>query len=278
MSGIWLHYIPTGKTVVGSKWVYKMKTGEDRTVEQYKARLVAQGYTQKYRSDYDETFRPVVQQESLRVLLALSVQYGLKLHQVNMTTAFHNGNLEEEVYMAQPEGFASEGNEHLVCRLKKSIYGLKQSPSYWNTALDLHLKRIGFTQSNNDPCIYYKEEDGNLVYMGVYVDDIVLIAKTNEQLQDVKTCLEEQVDIKDMGKLCKYGMQDCKLVSTPAESGTKLKSASGTDECVDQRLYQSAVGSLMYLSVTTQPEVTDIVSNLARFSVKPTKDHWNAAK
>lgn len=114
--------------------------------------------------------------------------------------------------------------------------------------------------------------------MGVYVDDIVLIAKTNEQLQDVKTCLAEQVDIKDMGKLCKYGMQDCKLVSTPAESGTKLKSASGTDECVDQRLYQSAVGSLMYLSVTTQPEVTDIVSNLARFSVKPTKDHWNAAK
>ena len=120
--------LPTGKKTVGSKWVFKVKSGADGSVERYKARLVAQGFTQRYGSDYDETFCPVVRQESLRVLIALSVQYGLKLHQVDVTTAFLNGNLEEEVYMAQPNGFVKRGEEHLVCKLNKSIYGLKQSP------------------------------------------------------------------------------------------------------------------------------------------------------
>ena len=148
--------LPKGRKTVGSKWVFKVKTGADGSVERYKAQLVAQGYTQKLGNDYDETFCPVVyvRHESIRVLLALCVQYGLKLHQVDVTTAFLNGNLEEEVYMAQPEGFVSEGAQHLVCKIKKSIYGLKQSPRCWNTALDKHLKSIGFAQSNCDPCIY----------------------------------------------------------------------------------------------------------------------------
>ena len=113
--------LPSGWKTVGSKWVFKTKIGESGTVEHYKARLVAQGYTQRYGADYDETFCPVARQESLRVLLALSVQYGLKLHQVDIVTAFLNSNLEEEVYMAQPEGFTSQGQEHLVCKLKKNI-------------------------------------------------------------------------------------------------------------------------------------------------------------
>ena len=132
--------LPPGRKKVGSKWVYKLKTGADGKIERYKARLVAQGFTQKF------GFCPVARQESLRVLMSLSVQYGLKLHQIDVAL---NGNLEEEVYMAQPEGFKSEGpegREHLVCKLKKSIYRC------WNTALDTYLK-IGFTQSNSDPCI-----------------------------------------------------------------------------------------------------------------------------
>ena len=296
--------LPSGWKTVGSKWVFKTKIGESGSVERYKARLVAQ----RYGTDYDETFRPVARQEYLRVLLALSVQDGLKLHQVDVVTAFLNGNLEEEVYMAQPEGFVSQGQEHLVCKLKKNIYGLKQSPRCWNTALDTHLKRIGFTQSHNDPCIYmymyFKETGGEKTYMGVYVDDIVLTAKTDEMLEQVKKDLAKQFDIKDIGYflgmsiiqeddcksvwigqpgytenlLTKYGMQSCKPVSTPAEPGTKLRIASETDECVDREMYQSAIGSLMYLSVGTRPDITYIVSNLARFSSKPTTDHWNAVK
>ena len=105
----------------------KMKAGPDEKVERYKAQFVAQGYMQKYGTDYDETFCPAVRQEFLRMLFALSVQHGLKLHQVDVTTVFLNGSLEEEVYMAQP-GFVTAGEEHLVCKLKKSIYGLKKSP------------------------------------------------------------------------------------------------------------------------------------------------------
>ena len=112
-------------------------------MQRYKARLVAQGFTQKYGTDFDETFCPVVRQESLRLLIALSVQYGLTLHQVDVTTAFLNGTLEE-VYMRQPVGFVSQGEEELVCKLKKSIYGLKQSPRCWNVALDTQVKSMGF--------------------------------------------------------------------------------------------------------------------------------------
>ena len=287
--------LPVGRKTVGSKWVYKMKTGADGTVERYKAQPVAQGYTQQYGTDYDKTFCPVVRQESLRVLLALCVQHQLKLHQVDITTAFLNGNLEEKVYMAQPEGLVSAGNEHLVCKLKKSIYGLKQSPRCWNVALDSLLKKICFTQSQNDPCIYYRMSGGDIFYMGVYVDDIVLAAKSDKQLKEVKSALSKQFEIKDMGKLhyflgmsvvqgddcksvwigqpaytkkllTKYSMQDCNPVSTPVESGMKLRIASKNDECVNQRLYQSAVGSLMYLSVSTRPDITFAVSNLARYS------------
>jgi hypothetical protein len=107
--------LPAGKKAVGSQWVYKVKTGPDGTRERYKARLVAQGFTQKFGSDYDQKFCPVVRQESLRVLIALSMQCGLKLHQLDVTTAFLNGNLEEEVYMTQPKGFVKQGEENLVC-------------------------------------------------------------------------------------------------------------------------------------------------------------------
>ena len=268
--------LPPGRKTVGSKWVFKKKTGADGTVERFKARLVAQGFTQKYGMDYDETFCPVVRQESLRVLIALSVRSGLKLHQVDVTTAFLNGTLEEEVFMRQPDGFVKKGSENLVCRLKKSIYGLKQSPRCWNVALDTTLKEMGFTQSENDPCIYYKNTEGEMFYLGVYVDDIILAGKTETKLNEVKSDLSRKFDIKDLGELNyflgvkidqqdnsvwigqpaytknlleMFGMQDCKPVSTPASIGLKLNKASDEDECVDQRKYQSAIGSLMYLSV-----------------------------
>ena len=119
-NNVWeLVELPNGRKTVGSKWVYKVKTGVDGSVERYKARLVAQGYTQKLGTDYDETFCPVVRMESLRALIALSVQFGLQLHQVDVTTAFLNGELEEEVYMQQPKGFVHTGKEHLVHKLRK---------------------------------------------------------------------------------------------------------------------------------------------------------------
>ena len=144
--------LPRGRKAVGCKWVFKIKHNADGTVERYKARLVAQGYSQRYGIDYDKTPSPVVRFESIRTVVALSVQKGLKLHQLDVTSAFLNGELEDEVYMKQPEGFEVEGKEDLVYKLNKSLYGLKQSSRCWNSVLDEHLKSTGFVQA--DPCIY----------------------------------------------------------------------------------------------------------------------------
>ena len=148
--------LPAGKKTVVSKWVYKVKTGADGSVQRHKARLVAQGFTQQYETDFDETFCPVVRQESLRPLLAMSVKHGLSLHQVDVITTFLNGALEDEVYMQQIKGFECQGKEEFVCKLNKSIYGLKQSPHCWNSTLDAYLKEMQSTQTASDPYIYYR--------------------------------------------------------------------------------------------------------------------------
>lgn len=140
---VWtLTELPEGRKVIGSKWVFKVKHNADGSVEKHKARLVAQGFSQKHGVDYDETFSPVVRFESIRTVIALAVKKGLKMHQMDVKTAFLYGELEEEVYMRQPEGFVVEGQEHLVCKLNKSLYGLKQSPRCWNHVLDEQLQSM----------------------------------------------------------------------------------------------------------------------------------------
>ena len=131
--------------------------------------MVAQGFSQTFGDDYDETFSPVARFESIRTVIALAAKYGLKLHQMDVTTAFLNGDLKEEVYMQQPEGFVEKGKEHLVCKLRRSIYGLKQSPRCWNSVLDSKLKSMGFEQTMGDPCIYVKEECGEIFIIAVRV-------------------------------------------------------------------------------------------------------------
>ena len=298
--------LPRGRKPVGSKWVFKVKTDEDGNVEHYKARLVAQGFTQKFGADYDETFCPVVRLESIRTLIALSVQHGFQLHQVDVTTAFLNGKLEEEVFMKQPEGFVAKGQKHLVCQLKKSVYGLKQSPHCWNIALDKHLKGIGFAQVESDPCIY-RTSSGEPFFIGVYVDDIVMASKSKARLAEVKQSLTKKLDIKDLGRLHhflgmkivqdettgkvwvgqqvytenllrKFEMENAKPVATPVDNSTKLVKMTDSDKCVDQQQYQSAVGSLLYLAMATRPDITFAVSSVAKFSVQPTKQHWTAVK
>ena len=120
-------------------------------MECFKARLVAQGFTQTKGADYDETFSPVVRMESLRTVVGLAIQKKLKIHPLDVTAAFLNGKLQEEIYMKQPEGFVTKVREHLVCRLKRSLYELKQSSRCWHATLDQYLKELGVLQSNSDP-------------------------------------------------------------------------------------------------------------------------------
>ena len=150
--------------------------------------------------DYDEIFCPVVGFESVRTVIALAVQNGMKLHQMDVTAAFLNGNLKEEVYMKQPKGFIEKGKENLVCKLKKSIYGLKQSPRCWNSSLDDTLKRLGFVQTSGDPCIYVRSK-GEKFIVAFYVDDIILACKSEKHLREMKDALSQQYNMKDLGEL-----------------------------------------------------------------------------
>ena len=127
---------PKGIKPVGCKWVYKRKRGIDGKVETFKTRLVAKGYTQKEGIDYEETFSPVAMFKSIRILLSIAAHYDYEIWQMNVKTTFLNGNLEEEIYMMQPEGFIAKNQEHMVCKLKMSIYGLKQASRSWNIRFD----------------------------------------------------------------------------------------------------------------------------------------------
>ena len=195
--------LPKDKKVIGSKWIFKRKINADGSVERYKARLVAQGFSQTHGRDYDETFCPVVRFESIRSVIAVAVQNDLILHQMDVTSAFLNGTLEEEVFMQQPEGYKSEGETQLVCKLKRSLYGLKQAPRCWNTALDTRLKDMGFNQSSSDPCLYISTGK-ELVIVAVYVDDILLASKSQEKMKEIKGMLSTSFDIKDNGRVALF--------------------------------------------------------------------------
>ena len=298
--------LPKGKKAIGCKWVFKRKTGPDGSVTRHKARLVAKGCSQQYGTDYDETFSPVARFESLRTLLALAAQDDLSVHQMDVTTAFLNGELEEEVYMAQPEEFAVPGKEHLVCQLKHSLYGLKQAPRCWNSVLDKVLKEIGFVQSASDPCIYIAR-DGEPFLIGVYVDDMLLAGKSEKCIDEIKSTLSKRFDMKDLGELNhflgvqveqnhkngtiwvgqplyteevlkRFGMENCKQVATPVEAGVKLQKGTEDSERVDKSHYQSVVGSLLYLSTRTRPDIAFAVGLAARFCSDPTSQHLTAVK
>ena len=298
--------LPKNRQTVGSKWVYKRKFKSDGSVERFKSRLVAKGFSQKAGQDYDETFSPVVRFESIRSIVGFAVQNDMMLHQMDVTSAFLNGDLQEEVYMDQPEGFEVKGQEHLVYKLKRSLYGLKQAPRCWNMTLDHLLKSMGFVQTKSDPCLYISSE-GELCIIAVSVDDILLATKSEKKMKDVKNRLSAEFEVKDLGDLQyllgvsviqnhkeksvwigqptytlnvleKFGLKDAKPVTTPVCVGSKLTKAKEDDELVDESLYQSAVGSLQYLSTMTRPDITFAVSNVAKYSSKPTKEHWIAVK
>ena len=162
---------------------------------------MAQGYTQRPEIDYEERFSPVVCFESVCSVIALAVYRDMKLHWMDVKTAFLNGELSEEVFMKQPEGFVKEGEKYLVCRLKKSIYRLKQSQRCWNNALNSHLKKIKFVQTKADPCIYVFKDKTETVIIAVYVHDILTAGTTNKKIAEVIAAIANCFEVKDMGEL-----------------------------------------------------------------------------
>ena len=241
--------LPPGRKAIGCKYVFKIKRNADGSVERYKARLVAKGFSQTEGVDFNETFAPVAKFNSIRAILAIAAAEGATVHQL-VKTAFLNGDLDEEIYMKQPEGTVEEGKEHLVWRLRKALYGLKQAPRMWYNKLHLHLLSFGFVRREGDHSVYVKRDatSGRSVIVAVYVDDLLLVGPASA-VAEVKRVLMQMFNMTDLGEahwllgieitrdsngihlsqaqyirdvLERYGMSDCKPVGTPLDVNTRL--------------------------------------------------------
>lgn len=195
--------LPLGKSVIGNKWVYKVKYHPDGSVDRFKARLVAKGYTQLPRIDYHNTFSHVVKIGTVRCLLSIVVVSQWPLYQKDVTNAFLQGDLEEEIYMAIPQGFGNHGEfgETKVCRLLKSLYGLKQASRQWNLKFASIMTKAGFRQSKPDHSLFFKKDGEFITLLLVYVDDIVISGNHEASIVALKEHLHAAIHIKDLGNL-----------------------------------------------------------------------------
>ncbi|WVZ63197.1 hypothetical protein U9M48_012849 [Paspalum notatum var. saurae] len=301
-NGTWeLTEWPYGCKPVGCKLVFKKKLRPDGTIEKYKARLVAKGYTQKEGEDFFDTYSPVARMTTIHVLLSLAVSYGLIIHQMDVKTAFLNGELEEEIYMEQPDGFVVKGQKSKVCKLLKSLYGPKQAPKQWHEKFDTTLISAGFAVNEADSCVYYRYGGGKGVILCLYVDDILIFGTDIDVINKVKSFLSTKFDMKDLGEadvilniklikdesgitlsqthyvekvLSRFGYIDSKPSPTPYDPSVTLKKNKRID--VNQLKYSQIIGSLMYLASATRPDISFAVSKLSRFMSNPGTDHWHA--
>lgn len=297
--------LPSGRKAIGCKWIFKAKTDSNGNVNRYKARLVAQGFLQKFGTDYDQVFAPVARQTTFRILLSIASKENYMVHHMDVKTAFLNSKLKEEIYMKQPPGFEVE-NKNLVCRLKKSIYGLKQAAKAWNDEIRRTLTQENFTQSKNDVCLYSKKVHGEWVFLLIYVDDIAIVTKSNAAMSKVKKMLSSKFKVQDLGEVKQYlsievtrdengvyslnqsnyikkivnefGLGDAKASNIPIQVGYG-KSKKGDDGLLLSNVqYQKLLGSLLYVSVNTRPDVAASISILAQKVSKPTQEDWNELK
>ncbi|KAI5349042.1 hypothetical protein L3X38_001929 [Prunus dulcis] len=295
---------PSDKPVIGVKWVYKTKLNLDGSIQKHKARLVVKGYAQKPGIDFNETFAPVARVDTIRTLIALAAQKGWKLYQLDVKSAFLNGVLKEEVYVDQSDGFVTTNYEDKVYKLKKALYGLKQAPRAWYEEINAYLVSCGYVRSTSEATLYCKtKEDSGTLIVSIYVDDIVYTGSSEELIDEFKTEMMRRYEMTDLGLLyhflgmaviqtesCifinqkkyaltlldKFGLKQCKPVSTPLVATEKLCKDDGSDPA-DESEYRKIVGSLLYLTAT-RPDIMFAASLLARFMHCPTKKHYGMAK
>ncbi|KAJ9567049.1 hypothetical protein OSB04_003015 [Centaurea solstitialis] len=280
--------LPQHCRAVGRKWVFKKKTDMDGNVHTFKARLVAKGFTQTH------------------------AYFNYEIWQMDVKTAFLNGKLTEDVYMEQPEGFEDPKNPNKVCKLLKSIYGLKQASRSWNLHFDERIKEFGFTKSEFEPCVYTKFSGSIVTFLVLYVDDILLIGNDVPTLQSVKSWLSKCFQMKDLGEaayilgikiyrnrskrliglsqstyidkiLKKFRMDESKKGFIPMQHGivlskTQCPASSQDQDKMKSVPYASAIGSIMYAMLCTRPDVAYSVSVTSRYQQNPGEPHWVAVK
>lgn len=302
--------LPTGRKAIANKWVFKTKIGGDGRIDKFKARLVIKGCAQREGIDYEETFSPVVRYSTVRYLIALAAKYDMDIDHMDAVTAFLQGDLKEEVYMQQPIGM--EDGTKRVCRLNKSLYGLKQASRTWNEKLNCALINAGLTCSRVDTCVYFKVNDESITIVAVYVDDLLIISNNVKEKNHIKAQLNKNFKMTDNGAakfflgmhisrdrqagtikisqqkylrevLERFGMSDCNPVTTPADVNVKLSGEMAPDDEMEKEQmravpYQEAVGSLLFAAQVSRPDIQFAVNLVSRFNQKYGRPHWNAVK
>ncbi|CAL8994451.1 unnamed protein product [Prunus brigantina] len=304
LQGTWNLVPPPDKNIVGCRWIYKIKRNSDGTISRYKARLVAQGFSQEHGLDYDEIFSPVVRHTTVRLVLSLAAMFKWDLRQLDVKNAFLHGELQEEVYMRQPQGFTDSTYPNHVCKLQKSLYGLKQAPRAWNAKFTGYLPSLGFQSSHLDPSLFVRQNSTSVVILLLYVDDIIITGSDTQVVQSVIDSLGEVFDMKDIGRLtyflglevhyqdngdifvnqAKYArdlfkkacMDTCKPCLTPIKPHQSVLKDEGT-LLSDPTLYRSLVGALQYLTFT-RPDIAFAVNTVCQFMNAPTDTHFALVK
>ncbi|UYV60352.1 hypothetical protein LAZ67_1000919 [Cordylochernes scorpioides] len=291
---------PKYQKIIKSNWVYSIKDTPDNVEPTYKARLVAVGYNQKQGLDYDESFSPVMKMGTFRTLLSLATINKYKIRIFDIKTAYLNGTLERPIYMEMPPGFTEKDKVLLV---NKSIYGLPQSGRCWNQKFDEILKNINLKRLISDPCVYFKEERDAYLCIGIYVDDIIVIASSEQLIDDFQTQISKFLTVRKVTSntflgieilvkdeditlsqyiyidkiLDKFKMSDCNASFVPGTVGENLDDFKDSKKFSPQ-IYQEAIGSLMYLSTGTRPDLAYAISNLSQYCKEPYEIHWKALK
>ena len=302
---------PPGVVPIQSKWVFKIKPKADGSIERFKARIVAKGFSQRPGIDFFETFAATMKMGSYRLIMCIAAIEDLYLHSIDISHAFINSTIDTDIYMVQPDGYVQHGLD-FVCKLRKSLYGLRQSPRLWSEDLGSKLVGIGFKRTYSDASIFIYERNGVRIIVPVFVDDIIIAAKCKATTDTVVKELAKHYKLRDLGettfflgveimrkrgerklalsqkqyiinKLNEFNMADCKPVGTPMQPGLRLgkKHSPNTQkelEAMRDIPYISAVGSLLYLAIMTRPDIAYTVSNLARFNSNPGMKHWQAVK
>lgn len=303
-SGTWTLVPPQpSMNILPNKWVYRIKRKSDGSVERYKARLVANGFHQQQGIDFHETFSPVVKHTTIRVILALAVNCGWSIKQLDVQNAFLHGFVTEEVYMRQPKGFVDPSCPDHVCRHRRSLYGLRQSPQAWYKRFSDYLEEIGFIMSQADNSLFIFWSSKDFIVLLIYVDDILITGTCPSKISDLILILHQKFRMKDLGVanyflgvelhktgrgllinqqryaitlLQKTGFIDSKPLSTPVASGQKISLYDG-ESLPDPTEYRSIVGALQYLTIS-RPDLAFAVNQVCQFMHKPTTTHWVAVK
>nr|KYP77046.1 Retrovirus-related Pol polyprotein from transposon TNT 1-94 [Cajanus cajan] len=295
------------------KWIFKVKQESNSTSPRYKARLVVKGFRQRKGVDFNEIFSPVVRMTSIRTVLSLAATLDLEVEQMDVKTTFLHGDLEEEIYMKQPDGFLIEGKEDYVCRLRKSLYGLKQAPRQWYKKFESVMCEQGYKKTTSDHCVFVRKfSDDDFIILLLYVDDMLIVGKDVSKIDRLKKQSGESFAMKDMGAdkkilgisiirdrkdkklwlshehyiqkvLQRFQMENVKAVSTPLAAHFKLSvkqcPSNEAEKIIMSRVpYASAVGSLMYAMVCTRPDIAHAVGTVSRFLSNPCREHWNVVK